>query len=128
MPKQSDPKNRDTVESTVIGQPSPLATLAPTARPPRLEQIRGPGAPQVFLLDREETVIGRSDKADVAISSELISRKHVAFRKVGPQIRFVDLDSSNGVFLNGAKAHAALLHESDVIQLGDVVLVFREGG
>lgn len=128
MSDQSDPKNRKTVEATVIGQPSPLQITEQSVRPPRLEQVRGPGAPAMFDLSREETVVGRSDDADITVASELISRKHVTFRKVGPQIRFVDLDSSNGVYLNGAKAHAALLHEADTIQIGDVVLVFHEGG
>lgn len=128
VPDDSDPKNRKTVEATVIGQPSPLQIFDRTVRPPRLEQVRGPGAPRAFDLEREETVIGRSDEADISVDSELISRKHASFRKVGPQVRFVDLDSSNGVYLNGAKAYSALLHEADTIQLGDVVLVFREGG
>jgi pSer/pThr/pTyr-binding forkhead associated (FHA) protein len=39
-----------------------------------------------------------------------------------------DLESSNGVFLNGVRVHSAALHEGDVIQIGDAVLVFREGG
>jgi pSer/pThr/pTyr-binding forkhead associated (FHA) protein len=125
---KSDPKNRKTVEATVIGQPSPLQITEQSVRPPRLEQLRGPGAPTIFDLSREETVIGRSDEADITVASELISRKHASFRKVGPQVRFIDLDSSNGVYLNGAKAHSALLHEADTIQLGDVVLVFHEGG
>ena len=95
-------------------------------RPARLEQILGPGAPREFALEGEETIIGRSDEADISIDSGLISREHVAFRKAGLQVRFVDLDSANGVHLNGGKAHSAILCEGDTLQVGDVVLVFHD--
>jgi pSer/pThr/pTyr-binding forkhead associated (FHA) protein len=45
----------------------------------------------------------------------------------GPQFSCTDLDSANGVLLNGIKAHSAVLHEGDTLQIGDVVFVFREG-
>jgi pSer/pThr/pTyr-binding forkhead associated (FHA) protein len=114
-------------EATVIGQASVVASLQRAKKEPRLEQLQGPGAPQELDLESDETVIGRSDEADVCIDSALISRFHVAFRKNGPEVRFEDLDSSNGVYLNGAKAHSAVLHEGDTVQIGDVVLVFHEG-
>ena len=38
-----------------------------------------------------------------------------------------DLDSRNGVYLNGVKIHSAVLHGGDNLQLGSVVLVFHEG-
>jgi pSer/pThr/pTyr-binding forkhead associated (FHA) protein len=43
------------------------------------------------------------------------------------QFTLVDLESRNGVYLNGVKVHSALLHDGDNIQLGTVVFVFHEG-
>ena len=45
----------------------------------------------------------------------------------GPEYAFADLDSANGVFLNGVKAYAAVLREGDQLQVGDVVFRYREG-
>ncbi len=93
----------------------------------RLEQVRGPGAPREFSLEKAETIIGRSEDSDVCIDSALLSRQHCVFRKNGPQVRVEDLNSSNGLFLNGTKAHAADLYEGDTVQIGDVIVIFREG-
>ena len=114
-------------ESTLIGQPRPISQLMAAVRLARLEQVRGPGAPREFMLEQEETVLGRSDEADVVIDSQLLSRRHCVFRKNGPQVRVQDLDSSNGVYLNGTRAHGADLYEGDTVQIGDIVMVFREG-
>jgi pSer/pThr/pTyr-binding forkhead associated (FHA) protein len=93
---------------------------------PTLEQIRGPGAPRRFALAIDETVVGRGQQANVTIDSALLSRKHVVFRRRGPELSLADLDSANGVYVNGVKAHSAVLHEGDTIQIGDVVFVLHE--
>ncbi len=92
-----------------------------------LEQVGGPGAPRELVLQKPEVVVGRSEDADISIASKLISRKHVMFNKRGTSVRYQDLDSANGTFLNGTRAHAADLYEGDTVQIGDVILVFHEG-
>jgi len=94
---------------------------------PRLEQVRGPGAPREFVLDLDETIVGRGNQSTVCVESSLLSRRHLSIRRQGPEFRCQDLDSQNGVFVNGVKAHAAVLHEGDTLQIGDVVFVFHEG-
>jgi pSer/pThr/pTyr-binding forkhead associated (FHA) protein len=42
-------------------------------------------------------------------------------------VTVTDLNSSNGMYLNGVKAHSAVLHEGDQIQIGNVVFIFHEG-
>jgi pSer/pThr/pTyr-binding forkhead associated (FHA) protein len=50
----------------------------------------------------------------------------VVFRRQGPELQLADLDSANGVYVNGVKTHSAVLHEGDTIQIGDVVFVLHE--
>ncbi len=97
-----------------------------SGKQPLLEQVRGPGAPRRFPLAVAETVVGRGQQANVTIDSALLSRRHVVFKRNGPELTLVDLDSANGVFVNGVKAHSAVLHEGDTIQIGDVVFVLHE--
>jgi len=122
-----DKHKGETTARAASGQAGLIVIPSPAKRQAHLEQVLGPGAPREFSLEGEETVVGRSDEADISIDSGLISREHVAFRRAGLQIRFVDLDSSNGVYLNGSKAHSAVLHEGDTLHVGDVVLVFHDG-
>ena len=108
-------------------QPAVLPSLQTNARPHRLEQIGGPGSPRDFPLELDEIVVGRSLQAHIAVESGSISRRHMCLRRDGPEYTFADLDSANGVFLNGVKAHAAVLREGDQLQLGDVVFRYHEG-
>ncbi len=113
-------------DSTLAGQISIVSGLPRGGKVPTLEQVRGPGAPRRFPLAIAETVVGRGQQANVTIDSALLSRRHVVFRRNGPELSLADLDSQNGVFVNGVKAHSAVLHEGDTIQLGDVVFVLHE--
>ena len=112
---------------TVVGQPNVLPHVGAYRRPFILQQIQGPGAPRDHHLELEEVIVGRSGQAHICIDSGLLSRRHVALRRNGPEYACADLDSSNGMYLNGIRAHSALLREGDMIQIGDVVFVYHEG-
>lgn len=111
----------------MVGGPRLATVNLREYRTARLEQTRGPGAPRNFDLSLPETIIGRSSSAHVCIDSSLISRKHMSLSKSGEQCTASDLNSSNGMYLNGVKVHSAVLHEGDQIQIGDVVFTFHEG-
>jgi pSer/pThr/pTyr-binding forkhead associated (FHA) protein len=113
-------------ESTVAGQVAIVGGVVRGGKLPMLEQVRGPGAPRRIALAVAETVVGRGHQANLTIESALLSRRHVVFRRNGPELSLADLDSANGVFVNGVKAHSAVLHEGDTIQIGDVVFVLHE--
>jgi pSer/pThr/pTyr-binding forkhead associated (FHA) protein len=112
---------------TVIGPARVMPNPRQTATPSVLQQIGGPGAPRDHRLDLEEMVVGRSVQVHISIDSGLISRRHIALKRSGPEYVCEDLNSSNGMFLNGVKVHSAVLRDGDTLQIGDVVFVFREG-
>jgi pSer/pThr/pTyr-binding forkhead associated (FHA) protein len=124
----ANPKGDFDPESTVSSDVAVFAGITKAKKQPALEQLRGPGAPRSYPLGPGETVIGRGTQANVTIESALLSRRHVAVRRSGPEHSFVDLDSANGVYLNGVRAHSAVLHDGDTLQIGDVVFVFHESG
>jgi pSer/pThr/pTyr-binding forkhead associated (FHA) protein len=113
-------------DSTLAGEIAIVSGLPQSGKLPTLEQLQGPGAPRRFGLSLAETVVGRGNQANVTIDSVRLSRRHVVFRRRGPEVSLADLDSANGVYVNGVKAHAAVLHEGDTIQIGDVVFVLHE--
>lgn len=123
----SHPRPTDEDEPTVVGDVPVVPSVRRQRTPFVLQQIEGPGAPRDYVLDLDEIVIGRSNQAHIAIDSSMISRRHMVLSRSGPEYTVSDLDSSNGVFLNGIKAHSAVLREGDTLQIGDVVLVYREG-
>jgi hypothetical protein len=114
-------------EDTVLGQPGVMPSSGCYTKPFLLQQIAGPGAPRDIVLDLDELVVGRSHQAHICIDSARLSRKHMALRRSGVEYVCADLDSANGLFLNGVKAHSAVLREGDTIQIGEVVFIYHEG-
>jgi len=70
-------------------------------------------------------VIGRSSSADIRIDCADLSRHHMRLRVVDGVHRCQDQDSKNGIYLNGVRVHSATLIDGDLIQLGDVLIIFR---
>ncbi len=115
----------DKLERTIPGT-IPLHDVRLPTRAAVLEQVRGPGSPQRHLLAGPSIVIGRTE-GDIRIASAELSRSHMKIERNGPEYVCTDLDSSNGIYLNGVKVHSAVLREDDHLQLGDVIFVFHAG-
>ena len=81
---------------------------------------------QRHLLADTNIVVGRSE-GQIRIASAELSRSHMRIARNGPEYVCTDLDSSNGIYLNGVKIHSAVLREGDHLQLGDVIFVFHAG-
>jgi pSer/pThr/pTyr-binding forkhead associated (FHA) protein len=90
--------------------------------PVRLTVVEGPSAGTVYFLgEGESKVFGRATSADVRIADALLSRHHVMVRGTAAGGLVLDLDSSNGTFLNGRLVKEAPLDTGDRIKIGNVV-------
>ncbi|WP_322860268.1 FHA domain-containing protein [Mycobacterium europaeum] len=71
--------------------------------------------------------IGRANDNDIVIPEVLASRHHATLVPTphGTEIR--DNRSINGTFVNGARVDSAVLHEGDVVTIGNIDLVFAGG-
>ena len=92
-----------------------------------LHMVEGPGAPRLITLLDERDVVGRSLEASIHVPSGLLSREHMELITIEGEIQARDLDSRNGVYLNGLRIHAVILRNGDVLQCGDVVFEYKEG-
>jgi pSer/pThr/pTyr-binding forkhead associated (FHA) protein len=99
---------------------TPAAAMAPA----RLVVMTPPIAGQEFLLDRASVVIGRTQENDVVLNHKSISRHHAKIIRDGDRYVVVDLESANGVRVNGAEYERVELQSGDVLELGHVRLRF----
>jgi hypothetical protein len=78
-----------------------------------------------YVLDGPTATLGRSKEADCIIDDPNISRRHAELRRsnVGDW-QIVDLNSTNGVKVNGRRVANARLSPGDEITLGTKVLAF----
>ena len=74
-------------------------------------------------------VIGRGNEADLKIDDPGISRRHaqVKIHQSGSEttVTIIDLDSTNGVVLNGHRVATAVVADGSEIRLGNTVIVIR---
>jgi ABC transport system ATP-binding/permease protein len=67
--------------------------------------------------------IGRAAGADFIVDASLVSRLHCRLSAGAAELEVVDLDSTNGTFVNGQRVERATLQSGDRIKLGAVELV-----
>jgi FHA domain-containing protein len=75
-------------------------------------------------IDKRRTVIGRSKECDVQLVDPNVSRRHAELRQEGAAYWLIDLDSTNGVVVNGRRLKRAKLESGDTITLGSTELLF----
>ncbi len=93
----------------------------------RLVVKAGAAAGQVFNLDAETVLIGRSKQCDLVIEEPELSRKHARFVRQGEGYMLEDLGSTNGTFVNGARLSGPrLLQPGDEIRLGPNTVMIYE--
>jgi hypothetical protein len=69
-------------------------------------------------------VIGRGDGVDILIDHRAVSRQHCEILALeGGRFEVVDLGSANGLLINGQGLPRAILDASDVLILGDEVVL-----
>ena len=66
--------------------------------------------------------IGRTAKADFILDAALISRVHCRLSAEADKLAVEDLDSTNGVQVNGKKVKKATLKAGDILTVGRVDL------
>jgi pSer/pThr/pTyr-binding forkhead associated (FHA) protein len=72
---------------------------------------------ELILVDT--IIVGRDPACDITETKDpLLSRRHAAFSASTKDAVVRDLDSRNGILVNGAKTKEARLTHGDVVQIG----------
>lgn len=94
---------------------------------PRLTITVPGGVPQPYSLqlDHPPVVFGRLEDCDIQIDSASISSRHAQMTRVQGGFELRDLDSTNGVKVNGQRVPVVVLRDECSIELGDVAFNFE---
>src|SRR4029079_12092700 len=116
-----------------IGPATAEAVAALTAAPSghgKLVVLSSNFAGKEFELSRPQMIIGRTDANDIVINHRSISRTHAKRVREPETGRYTisDLQSSNGVRVNGQDYGKVELRRGDTVDLGHVRLRFVEPG
>jgi len=124
-------------------RPRPSEVEKPEAPPPSLVTVERPepGTPYLESLERLGEVvycpltqpvitIGRDSDNDLVIDEHFVgwrtvSRHHARVERDGESFVLVDMDSENGVYVNGRRTRENILHDGCHVSFGRVRFVFR---
>jgi pSer/pThr/pTyr-binding forkhead associated (FHA) protein len=72
------------------------------------------------LLPGSIKTMGRAPRADFIVDATLVSRIHCRLTAGATELEVVDLESTNGTFVNGRRVTRAALKDGDVLGIGRV--------
>jgi pSer/pThr/pTyr-binding forkhead associated (FHA) protein len=75
------------------------------------------------ILPGNEKTIGRAVRADFVVDATLVSRLHCRVAAGATELEVVDLESTNGTFVNGERVTRATLKDGDRLGVGKIELV-----
>jgi hypothetical protein len=79
---------------------------------------------QTRRVDKRRVVLGRSRECDIQVEDANVSRRHAELRQEGAGYWIVDLDSTNGIEVNGKRVKRAKLEPGDTFTVGSTDLTF----
>ncbi len=91
--------------------------------------LSGPDAGAEYELSKEQMMVGRSPGAYVNVNDGFASRKHAELHYIDNAYRLHDLESKNGVFVNGrrlAPGGTAWLEDGDEVQFASTRFRFHD--
>ena len=81
-------------------------------------------APFTFrILPGNIKTMGRSPGAEFVVDAAMVSRLHCRLTAGATELEVIDLESTNGTFVNGQRITQATLKEGDTLGVGRVDLV-----
>ncbi len=99
--------------------------LVPPA-PPRLIVTNNGSVMQDLTMENPRALIGRSEHNDISINSRFVSRHHALLVRHGAATFLMDLNSTNGTFVNSKRVSNHVLIHDDVITIGHHRIKFHD--
>jgi pSer/pThr/pTyr-binding forkhead associated (FHA) protein len=78
------------------------------------------GTDIVHVLGRR-TLVGRGTDCQLQIDAEFVSRRHALLQISADETVIEDLNSTNGVYINGQRVTRQALKEGDTVMIGKTV-------
>src|SRR2546430_3690688 len=79
---------------------------------------------QTKRVDKRRVLLGRSRECDIQVEDANVSRRHAGLRQEGASYWIVDLESTNGIEVNGRRVKRAKLESGDSFTVGSTEIAF----
>ena len=106
-------------QSSAAVVPGTSAPYARLVRQSPFEEV-----PREIAFSRDGMTFGRGEECEAIILHSSISREHARIKKVKQGYVLLDLQSKNGIHINGKKVSENLLRDGMNVRIGDVEFIF----
>ncbi|MEM7608725.1 MAG: GGDEF domain-containing protein [Myxococcota bacterium] len=79
------------------------------------------------VLGPDAVMLGRGSENTIVLENDSVSRRHCRIERRGRQYVVVDLDSTNGTYVNDQLVTDYQLRRGDQVKVGDTILKFLSG-
>lgn len=80
-----------------------------------------------YVLGDEAITVGRGAENRIVLDNDSVSRRHCRAEKRNGQWYIVDLDSTNGTYVNDEQVTELALRRGDQVKIGDTIVKFLSG-
>lgn len=98
----------------------------PDVEPPTLYVASNGASERAYAFASPRLLVGRSEHNDISIVSRIVSRHHLMLVKSGHSTFLMDLNSTNGTYVNAQRVSNCVLADGDVITVGHHSLRFSD--
>ncbi len=91
---------------------------------PTLFVIRGADQGSRYNLNEPIMRLGRDPNSAIQIHDTEVSRQHAEIRRVADSYALIDLNSSNGTYVNGQRVRQHQLNSGDQVQVGSTLMLY----
>jgi len=88
----------------------------------------GPGMGSRYPLSDSPVVLGRGNDCDIRINDHSVSRRHARIQPGADGYYAVDLQSTNGTFVNDVPASICKMKDGDYLRIGNCIYRYLAGG
>jgi hypothetical protein len=112
------------IRSLEVPEADEVSTETSAEEAPRLILTLNGQTLKDIALDETRLLIGRAEHNDLSIGSRYISRHHTLLVRHGRSTFLMDLNSTNGTYVNSRRVSNHILQHDDIISLGQHNLKF----
>lgn len=120
-PASPVPEVSETLRNQIL---EPKQTKTPHSANSRVIMINGDSAGEAYPL-KGVVSLGRAESNTIVLKDAKVSRQHAQIQEQGGEYVILDLNSSNGTFVNSQRVEEYVLTDGDEIKIGDYILQFE---
>jgi FhaA, N-terminal domain/FHA domain len=124
-PEAGAPPSQPAAGMTMVYKAEPVEPVEETEEPQETASVTIAG--ETHSLPPHPVLLGRSKDCDIRLSDPNVSRHHAELRPNGAGWTIVDLDSTNGIEVDGKRVKELALSDGTRFMLGSTEVSFTQG-